>query len=205
MVWEMTKEGKDAIVRILPSCGGTLASMWYLAKLIKESEELNLHTILGELLDHQDSAALHELAVSCEATNGVIDLEGVIRHFASYQHLSKFDKVRTVVAAELPRRAQAVAHTLLPLTLVGGEYRYENGDASVPISGLVQIGPTKGSPYAHLASLIWIEDGGISAAILDRQAHDGVVGRAKLLEGVDYTQAPRLRDATVAAVEALGL
>jgi hypothetical protein len=202
---KFTEDGKDALVRILPSCGGTMATMWYLAKLIRDSDSMDLAEILGETLYHPDSKALLEVVETCEKVHGVIDLEGVITHFSSADHLHKFDRVPTVVAAELPEFQRAVAHTLLPLTLVAGKYCYECGDASLPVSGLVQLGPTVGTPYAHLASLIWIRDGGLSAKVLDEQAKSGVAARACELEGLDYGEAPLLREATEAAKKVLGM
>ncbi len=200
------KEGKEALVRLLPSCGGTMAGMWYLAKLIRDSDSMDIVETLGEeTLNHPDSAALLELMATCEQVNGKLDLEGILTHFGSHDHLHKFDRVGTAVAAELPEELRPVAHTLLPLTLVGGKYFYENGDATVEFRGLVQLGPSLGAPYAHLASLIWIEDGGLSATILDRQLHDGVAGRAVHIQVIDYAQAPLLTKATVAAKEALGI
>jgi len=203
MSTEMTTGGKDALVRILPSCGGTMSTMWHLARMIRDSKSMNLREILGGLLDHPDSAALGELVETCEKVNDLIDMEGVITHFASYEHLSKFDTVTTVVAAELPEEEQTIAHTLLPLTLIHGGYSYENDDVYLPISGLVQIGPSNGTPYAHLASVIWLEDGGLSARIMSEQAGNGVVERARKLSGLDYGKAPRLTKATIAAKEAL--
>jgi len=203
MSTKMTAGGKDALVRILPGCGGTLGVMWLLAQRIRDSGSMDLREILGSELDHPDNAALIELLSTCEKVNGLIDIDGVITHFASYKHLHKFDEVQTTVAAELPREVQAVAHTLLPLTLLAGQYAYENGDVSMPISGLTQFGPTKGTPYAHLASLIWLEDGGLSAKILERQAVGGVLDRAAQVEELDYHQAPKLMAATAKANEML--
>jgi hypothetical protein len=200
-----SEEDKQTLVRLLPSCGGMMAGMWYLAKMIRDSESMDIEEILGDLLEHPDSSALRELMQTCQAVNGIIDTEGIIAHFASYEHLHKFDSVPTVVAAEFPEEVRQVAHTLLPLTLVGGRYYYDNGQAHFEIKGLTQFGPTGGSPYAHLASLIWIKDGGLASRILSEQEKSGVVRRASQISVLDYSLAPRLSHATAEAKKALGI
>lgn len=204
MILEMTAKGKDALVRILPGCGGTMGTMWHLAQMIQDSESMNLEEILGKSLYHPDSLALLELSETCQRLNAnKIDLESVITHFSSYNHLHKFDTVTTIVAAELPVKDRPIAHTLLPLTLVNGNYYYANGNISIPIKGLIQFGPTKGTPYAHLASLIWLEDNGFSEQVLAEQAQNGVLTRAKEVLSLDYHETPRLRRATREAKEKL--
>ncbi len=200
------EDGKKLLIHFLPSCGGTMSSMWLAAKRIQGSESTDLVEVLGEeWFTYPGSEALTELTSSCEQIHGTLDLEGIVTHFASYKHLHKFDSVPTDAGRELPLDQRTVAHTLLPLTLVGGKYFYENGEANIELRGLVQLGPTLGTPYAHLASLIWIEDSGLSAKILDYQAKDGVAERAAKLSVIDYTKAPLLVAATEAAKQALGI
>lgn len=204
MSLKMTEGSRDALVRFLPTCGGTMGTMWHLARMIRDAKSYDLEEVLGELLNHSDSSALLELRDNC-SKEGIVDFEDVISHFASYEHLSKFDTVQTAVGAELAPELRQVAHTLLPLTLVDGQYLYDNGRANVVFKNLVQIGPTKGTPYCHLASLIWFEDGGLSATILDRQLHNGVAERAATIAEIDYDEAPILSRSTKEAKDALGL
>lgn len=200
------QECRDLLVRFLPTCGGIKTSMWLAAKKIQGSEVSDLVEVLGrEWFEYPDTVALTEMMDTCAGIHGILDLEGVVRHFASYEHMHKFDEVKTDAASELPENQRQVAHTLLPLTLVAGKYFYECGEASVEIRGLIQLGATLGTPYTHLAGLIWIEDGGLSATILDEQSRNGVADRAVKLSLIDYSQAPELVAATKAAKEVLGL
>lgn len=201
MSLEMTVAFRDAIVRLLVSCGGTTGAMQNIAARIQRSESNNLGEILGGLLDVP--GPMQEIVATCEATNEALDLEGLIRHFASPDHLRKMTRLKATVAAELSKEQIPFAHTLLPLSIVGGKYYYDCGDTFVELTGLVQIGLVRGTPYAHLAGLIWLSDEGLHTQILTEQAENGVAASGKKFTKISYYDAPTLREGTIAGAEAL--
>jgi hypothetical protein len=193
---------KDLLCRLLISCGGTRGAMQAIAARLKASDSLDLTEILGKLVIV--SEPIREIMATCQSVNGAIDTEGLVRHFSSVSHLHKMSDLSVTVASELPKEQIAVAHTLLPLTLVEGNYCYDNGEAHVRIDGLVQIGPSKGQPYAHLAGIIWIEGDNLWSEISMKQQDDGVAARASELVNIDYSCAPKLRLATLDGAKQLG-
>lgn len=193
---------KDLLCRLLVSCGGTRGAMQAIAARLKASDSMDLTEILGKLVIV--SEPIREIMATCQGVNGVIDAEGLVQHFSSVTHLHKMSDLSVTVASELPKEQIAVAHTLLPLILVGGNYCYDNGKAHIKIEGLVQVGVAKGQPYAHLAGLIWIEGDDIWADVATRQQSDGVVARAEALVSIDYSLAPKLQSATEDGAKQLG-
>lgn len=198
---EMTPAFRDAIVRLLCSCGGTIGAMQNIAVKIKESESKDLGEILGNLLNVP--GPMQEIVETCRETNGMLDLEGLIRHFASVEHTRKMTGLKFTVARELPKEQIPFAHTLLPLTVLDGKYFYDCGEAFVELEDLVQIGPTNGSPYAHLAGLIWLPDNGLHAQILTEQVTSGVAAVGRDIKKLSYHTAPKLREGTIAGVQQL--
>lgn len=197
----MTPGFKAALPLILTSCGGTRGSMLNVAMRVSGSKSDDLYEILGKLLEAP--GPMRELVETCAKTNGALDLEGLIRHFAGFEHTQKMTGLKATVANELPKPHVPLAHTLLPLVMVDGRWFYDCGEAYVEIVGLTQIGPTGGSPYAHLAGLIWLQDGGQSAQILAEQAENGVAAAAAGIKRISYHDAPILREGTIAGVEVL--
>lgn len=197
----MTTVAKDALVRLLSSCGGTTGAMQNIAERVYRSESSDLGEILGGLV--VAPGPIREIIETCQSTNGVLDLEGLIRHFASFEHTTKMTGLRLTVARELPATQIPLAHTLLPLSILGGKYYYDCGKAHVELMGLVQIGPAKGSPYAHLAGLIWLPDEGLGSQILEEQRTSGVSAAARGIDRISYFDAPKLRAGTISGASAL--
>jgi hypothetical protein len=198
---EMTPGFEEAIVPLLSSCGGTSGPMQNIARRIQRSKSTDLGEILGGLVDAP--GPMREIIATCESTNGVLDLEGLIRHFASIDHTDKMTGLELTVARELTQDVIPIAHTLLPLTVLDGRYYYDCGDAYIEIDGLVQIGPTVGSPYAHLAGLICLRDGGLHTQILSEQAEGPVSTRAQVITRISYHDAPRLQRSTLEGAKEL--
>jgi len=218
MSMEMTNGGKVALVRVLPTCGGTQnLPMLKAAELLYSSESEDFYEALGPLgvalratseqvqSPGQELRPLEEIIDTARKTTGKVDLESVIRHFSGTEHTLKFDNVPTIVARELPEELRAFAHTLLPLTMVDGRYYYDNGPANVEIKGLVTIGPCQGTPYAHLAGVVCFEDDGLSVNVLAEQLVSGLVTRVKNVTVLDYSQAPKLQQSTREAKQTLGM
>ncbi len=213
---EITKGGRYGLVHLLPTCGGTDNIV-----MVKAAEYLKCNTSedfvdalgpFGRCLTEKEAELpvrelrpIEEIAETAKQTTGKVDLASVILHFSGAEHFRKFQTVPTIVGREIPEELRAFAHTLLPLTVVGGRYYYDNGVANVEIRGLVQFGPSNGSPYAHLAGLVWLPDGGLSARVLAAQAACGIPENVVGVTLLDYNKTPRLQKATVAAKEALGL
>lgn len=198
---EMDTGFRAGALPLLASCGGTGSPMLNIAIHIKRSDSMDLREIVRGLVDAP--GPIREIIETCQKTNGALDLEGLIRHFASFEHTTKMSNLRVTVARELPTVQIAFAHTLLPLTIVDGKYYYDCGDAFVELEGLVLVGEAVGSPYAHLASLIWLEDAGLHAEILDEQSKNGVSASAAGLTKISYFDTPKLRGDTIAGTELL--
>lgn len=201
MSLEMTPSFQEATSRLLTSCGGTTGPMQNIAVRIKRSTSHNLGEILGGLLDVP--GPMQEIVQACQDTNGELDLEGLIRHFSSYEHNRKMSGLKTTAAMELPKVQIPFAHTLLPITILDGKYYYDCGETFVELVGLVQIGPSEGSPYAHLAGLVWFEDEGLHAQILAEQAENGVATSGRSFDRISYHDTPVLREGTIAGEETL--
>jgi len=189
------------ILPLLGSCGGTGSPMLNIAKHIKRSESKDLSVILRGLVDAP--GPIREIVETCEKTNGVLDLEGLIRHFASFDHTTKMSNLKVTVARELAPEQIPFAHTLLPLTILDGRYYYDCGETFVELLGLVQMGEAVGSPYAHLASLIWLADGGLHSEILAEQVSSGVAASGSGISEISYFKTPRLRNDTLAGASEL--
>jgi|GEM_PF-4248691 len=192
---------KDALVRLLCSCGGTTGAMQNLARLVQRSGSNDLGEILGELVSVP--GPIQEITTTCEEVSGEISLTGLIRHFSSFRHTTKMTNLKVTVAHELPPEQIPLAHTLLPLTILDGKYYYDCGEAYVEIRGLVQIGPSVGSPYAHLAALLWFRDEGLHVQVLAEQARSGVAASAKGIGRISYFETPKLHAGTVAGTAEL--
>lgn len=191
----MSKDFRENIPKLFVSCGGTVGSMLLLASLLQKGPSNDLGEILGAVLNVEGPVS--EIVETCRQTNGILDLEGLIRHFASFEHNQKMEQLKLNLAKELPSSQVALAHTLLPLTILDGKYYYDCGDTYVEMVGLVQIGSAVGSPYAHLAGLIWLPDGGLHADILAEQASNGVAASGKEIERISFYDAPKLREGTI--------
>lgn len=197
----MDPKFKKALPQLLASCGGTIGSMLTIATKVSESAEMDLGVILGPLVS--SPGPIRELIETCEETNGTLDLEGLIRHFSNPAHLAKMSDLSVTVASELPGGQIPLAHTLLPLSILDGKHYYDCGETCVELVGLVQVGPSEGSPYAHLASLIWLPDNGLHSTILSEQGDNGVAEAGRGIERISYEEAPILRTATKAAAQQL--
>ncbi len=200
---EMNPNDKGLARELLASCGGAYGPMMKAVELLDRDKSDDFFEAFGVLATSLDG--LMDLAATARQTSGKIDQRSLLLHFSGTGHTGKFDTIETTIGAELPRQVQAFAHTLVPLSMVGGKYYYDNGDANVELRGLVPYGKQVGTPYAHLAALIWVEDGGMSAQILGNQLSAGLPNKMAGIDVIDYFQAPRLRHGTEKAKEALGL
>lgn len=191
----MTPAFREVFVSFLESCGGINGPMHGIAMRIKESDSKKLDEILGAYLDVP--GPINGVIETCGKTNGKLDVEGLVRHFSSAKHMQEMSNLKASVASELPKEVIPFAHTLLPLSVLKGRYYYDCGDTLVELDGLIQVGPTNGSPYAHLAALIWLPDNGLGVSILAEQGANGVAASGKKFDKISYHEAPRLRKATI--------
>lgn len=201
MSLDVTEGGRKAAISLLASCGGRLSIVAQVALELNKVDASGAKEVFSRFAF---IPAISELLATCEEVNGVVDSEGVVRHFSSQQHLDKITSEGSTIAAELPRKIVPFAHTLLPVTIVGGKYLVELGDHVVELRGLITQGKSVGSLFAHLASLIWVEDDLIWSEISDEQERNRVGQASRAIELIDYEKAPVLRKATLDLAAELG-
>lgn len=197
---DVNEGGGRTAAALFASCGGRMTMMSEVARRLVNSESAKeVFATFCEI------PAVAELLRTCEKVNGVVDTEGVVRHFSSVNHFEKIEREGTSIASELPKEVRAFAHTLLPVTIVGGKYLVEHGDSITELKGLVPIGKPDGVPYAHLAALIWLPDDLIWTDVSDEQTRNQIGAAGANIEIIDYDNAPLLQSETSRFVNELGL
>jgi hypothetical protein len=137
---------------------------------------------------------------------GEISVLDVLTKFGSLQHFTEMksqseDERLVSVAFEVPKELRPFVHTLLPLS----GSKYENGDISFSLTGLVPLGPQVDQLVAHLAAVFHCPASAEAIAELkESQAASAEFREAAVVGSFDYTNT-HLQNQTQRAKEELGL